>query len=111
MPSIIQQQAHGLNAFIDKGCGMQLAMSGGAPYVEWGFRIEQLQQWLTTMEETIAKEANFHNRSDLEGIFFSLKAAYARHLEQHKEIVTDAPSADDLQAYLSAYAAAVGGKG
>jgi len=111
MASIIQQQAHGPNAFIDKGYRMQLAMSGGAPYVEWGFCIKQLQEWITTMEETISQEANAHNRSHLEGILFSLKAAHARHLEQHEEIVTDAPNADDLQAYLSAYAAAVGGKG
>lgn len=90
---------------------MRLAMSGGAPYVEWGFCIEQLQQWLTTMEETISQEANAHNRSHLEGILFSLRAAHARHSEQHEEIITDAPNADDLQAYLSAYAAAVGGKG
>jgi hypothetical protein len=46
----------------------------------------------------------------LEGLYFSLKAAHVKHEEQHDEIVTEAPSADDLMQYLAAYAAAIGGQ-
>jgi hypothetical protein len=38
---------------------------------------------------------------------FSLKAAHVKHKKQHQEVVTDAPTADDLMAYLAAYAAAI----
>jgi hypothetical protein len=36
-----------------------------------------------------------------------LKAAHAKHKEQHDEIVTNAPTADDLMQYLAAYAASI----
>ena len=108
MTTTIRQYAYGLSAYIDHGYGTQIAMSGGSPCVEWSFRIQQLQQWLTTLEEVMTKEGNTGNRRDLEGIYFSLKAAHNRHLEQHQEIITDAPTADDLQSYLAAYAAEVG---
>jgi hypothetical protein len=89
---------------------MKIVMNGNAPCVEWSFRIKELQLWLTTLEEVMVNERNHGNRSDLEGIYFSLKAAHTRHLQEHEDIVTDAPTADDLQAYLVAYAAAVGGQ-
>jgi hypothetical protein len=43
----------------------------------------------------------------LEQIYFSLKAAYTKHQKQHEEIVTEAPSEEDLMEYLAAYAASV----
>ena len=109
MTTSFRKDSYGLSAYIDSGHGLQIAMSGGAPCVEWSFRVQQLQQWLTTLEEVMVKEGNAGNRRDLEGIYFSLKAAHGRHLDQHAEIVTDTPTADDLQTYLAAYAAAVGG--
>jgi hypothetical protein len=111
MTSVVYQWETGTTAFLDSGSSLAVVMSCGSPYVEWGFRIERLEQWLTTLKETILHEANTGNRQDLEDLYFSLKAAHARHLEQHQEIVTEAPNADDLQAYLTAYAAAVGGQG
>ena len=110
MTTIIEQRAYGTSAFVKHDYGMEIVMNGGAPCVEWSFRIKELQQWLTTLEEVMIKEENVGNRRDLEGMYFSLKAAHARHLEQHEEIITDAPTADDLQAYLADYAAAVGGQ-
>jgi hypothetical protein len=107
MTTIIQQQAYGTSAFVDKGHGMQIVMNAGAPCVEWSFRIKELQQWLTTLEEVMTKEENYGNRRDLESIYFSLKAAHTRHLQEHEDVVTEAPTADDLQAYLAAYAAAI----
>ena len=37
-----------------------------------------------------------------------LKIVHARHIEEHNEIVTAAPTAEDQMAYLVAYAAAIG---
>jgi hypothetical protein len=45
----------------------------------------------------------------MESMYFSLKAAHNRHLEEHNEIITNAPSDDDLQSYLQAYAAFAAG--
>ena len=109
MTSIIQQRPYGTSAFLKSDHGMKIVMNGGSPCVEWSFRIQELQQWLTTLEDVMIKEENRGNRRDLEGIYFSLRAAHTRHLEEHEDVVTDAPTADDLQAYLSAYAAAAAG--
>ena len=111
MTSIIRQQSYGTSAFIKTSNGMQAVMCAGVPFVEYTFHVRPLQQWLTTLEEVMVKEENTNNRRDLESIYFSIKAAYNHHLEQHEEIVTAAPTADDLQAYLAAYAAEVGGHG
>jgi hypothetical protein len=107
MTSIIQQHSYGTSAFLQNDHGMKIVMNGGSPCVEWSFRIKELQQWLTTLEEVMTKEENYGNRRDLESIYFSLKAAHTRHLQEHEDVVTDAPTADDLQAYLAAYAAAI----
>ena len=107
MTSIIQQRPYGTSAFLQNDHGMKIVMNGGSPCVEWSFRVKELQQWLTTLEEVMLKEENRGNRRDLEGIYFSLKAAHTRHLQEHEDVVTDAPTADDLQAYLAAYAAAI----
>lgn len=107
MTTIIDQQAYGTSAFLKNENGMQIVMNAGRPCVEWSFRIKELQQWLTTLEEVMLKEENHGNRHDLESIYFSLKAAHTRHLKEHEAVVTDAPTADDLQAYLADYAAAI----
>jgi hypothetical protein len=48
-----------------------------------------------------------HHRCGLERLYFTLKAAYGKHRAQHDEIVSEAPNADDLMAYLTAYTSAM----
>jgi hypothetical protein len=108
MSTIIYQQTSGPSAFVDRGYGLQVVMNLGVPCVEWSFHIKELQEWLTTLEEKIATESSQGNKEALEGVYYSLKAAYVAHLRQHEAVVTEAPTADDLQSYLAAYAAAVG---
>ena len=108
MSSTIYQWPSGVSAFHETSAGSSLVMTGGSPYVQWGFRVERIQQWLVTLEQVIGNEANTGNRHDLEGLYFSLKTAHAQHIKEHEAVVTDAPSADDLQAYLTAYTAAMG---
>jgi hypothetical protein len=111
MTAIIDQGTYGPSAFIRTEYNTQIVMSGSAPCVEWSFRIKELENWLITLEEAMTNEGCYGHRRGLEDIYFSLKAAHKKHQAQHEAIVTDAPTADDLQAYLMAYAAAVGGQG
>ncbi len=111
MTAIIDQGSYGPSAFIRTEYNTQIVMSGSAPCVEWSFRIKDLENWLTTLEEAMVDENNHGQRRGLEDIYFSLKAAHKKHLAQHQEVVTNAPTADDLAEYLAAYAAAVGGQG
>jgi transketolase len=99
--SLAVKSAETLNA---QGISTQVV---SAPCLEWSFRIQALEDWLTTLEEAMVDENNYGHRRGLEDIYFSLKAAHKKHQAQHETIVTDAPTADDLQAYLMAYAAAI----
>jgi hypothetical protein len=110
MTAIIQNDRFGASAFIRTEYNTQIVMNSNAPCVEWSFRIKDLENWLTTLEEAMVDENNYSQRRGLEEIYFSLKAAHTKHQAQHEAIVTDAPTADDLAEYLAAYAAAVGGQ-
>ena len=92
------------SAFTDSGA---MVMNLDHPVVCSYLKVIEIEEWLTTLEETMEKEASTANRRSLEGIYFMLKAARRKHLDQHQEIQEQAPTADDLQAYLSAYAAAI----
>jgi hypothetical protein len=101
----IYHDAFGTTAFTKHN---HIVMNGGSPCVAWSFQVRELEDWLTTLEEIMPQHPA--HRSILEGLYFSLKAAHVKHEEQHDEIVTEAPSADDLMQYLAAYAAAIGGQ-
>jgi aminopeptidase-like protein len=83
-----------------------LVMNYGSPYVSWGFTVDKLEQWLTTIEEIVNVVPPAH-RYALESLYFSLKAAHQRHQKEHEEVVTEAPTSDDLMSYLTAYSAAM----
>jgi hypothetical protein len=104
MASTILKDSFGTTALTEDN---ELVMNGGHPCVFWSFRTRDLENWLTTLEEVITMEANIAHRYFLEGIYFSLKAAHNKHQKQHEEIVTEAPSEEDLMEYLAAYAASV----
>lgn len=103
MTTFITVDSLGVSAFHDDS----LVMNCSHPTVVHYLRIKELQNWLTTLEETIPTVPAAH-RYDLEKLYFSLKSAYSAHLREHEAIVTEAPTADDLQEYLKAYAAEVG---
>jgi hypothetical protein len=92
------------SAFMDNGT---MVMNLDKPVVSSWMHVTEVEEWLTTLEETMGKEANVVNRRSIEGLYFMLKSAHRKHLEEHETIQTQAPTADDLQAYLSAYAAAI----
>lgn len=98
--------ATGCAAFIDEQPSCQAVMVGGEPCVAWGFTISKLEQWITTLEQQLETASGPTWRS-LHSLCCSLKAAHDQHLAEHAQVVTEAPSADDLMAYLAAYTAAV----
>lgn len=100
----IYKDSFGVSAFT---ADQRLVMNGSAPCVAWSFRIKELEDWLTTLEEIMVNKTMTPHRRTLESLYFSLKAAHVKHEEQHNEIVTDAPTADDLMEYLAAYSASI----
>jgi hypothetical protein len=100
----IQAGPYGVSAFDSQD---RLVMNDNHPCVAWSFRIKELENWLTTLEEIMPLPSMVAHRRALEGLYFSLKAAHVKHKEQHDEIVTNAPTADDLMQYLAAYAASI----
>lgn len=103
MTAFITVDSSGVSAFHDHA----LVMNCSHPTVVHYLRIKDLQNWLTTLEETISQAPAAH-RYYLEQLYFSLKSAHAAHLREHQAVVSEAPTAEDLQEYLSAYAAEVG---
>lgn len=91
-----------VTAFLDK----ELVMNYGHPTISTFLRINDMERWVTTLEEVMALPAAKAHRYDLEDVYFALKATIKRHTENHLEVVSEAPTANDLQEYLSAYAAA-----
>ena len=104
MPAHIKTERSGeTSAFTADGT---LVMNYGRPHVSCGFAVADIEDWLTTLEETMPAMPACH-RYTLERLYFSLKAAHNRHKREHDDIVSDAPSAEDLMNYLASYATAM----
>ena len=104
MPSTIKTERNGaVSAFTADN---KLVMNYGSPYVSWGFSVDKLEDCLTTIEEIVNIVPPAH-RYALENLYFSLKAAHMCHQKEHEQVVTEAPTSDDLMSYLTAYSAAM----
>ena len=101
----VYQWEYGTSAFKADGTMMMLS---NEPYCSTGFRLTKVEEWLTTLEEIIPTIAPCHRRA-MEGLYFMLKATRSQHQKNHEEMISEAPSADDLMEYLAAYAAATKG--
>ena len=100
----IYKDKFGITAFNSEN---KLVMLASRPMVSWGFSLERLEESLTTLEEIMNIVPPCH-RYSLETLYFSLKSAHQKLQLEHNEM-TEEPTVDDLQEYLAAYAAAVGG--
>jgi hypothetical protein len=108
MTASIRRDSLGTSAFTKEG---RLVMTMNQPTVAWSFRIVDLERWMTTLETVLDENPGNPHCSDLICLLCSLKAAHDHHVEQHHEVVTEAPTADDQIAYLAAYTAAIGNGG
>ncbi len=86
----------------------ELVMVCSIPMVQGYFSIVDLQRWTTTLEEIIGNKRNAAHQYALEGMCLVFKHMLDKHQEQHEEVISAAPTADDLQSYLAFYSAAIG---
>jgi len=84
----------------------ELVMVCSIPMVQGYFNIADLQRWTTTLEEIMGNKHNVEHQYAFQGMCLVFKYMLDKHEEQHAEVVSAAPTADDLQAYLASYAAA-----
>lgn len=82
------------------------SMVCGTPVVDAMLQITEMQQWVTTLEE-ILPEVPVCHYGTLSLMIVRLQVCLDRHQAQHEEIVSGAPTADDLMAYLTAYTSAM----
>lgn len=102
--AIVQTEYNGAtSAFL----GSKLVMNFDNPVVACCLRVKQLENSITTLEQLLPGVEACHQSSLVE-LLIVLKVVHQRHIEEHNEIVTAAPTAEDQMAYLVAYAAAIG---
>ena len=85
----------------------EVVMACSIPMVQSYFNVADLQRWTTTLEETMSNKHNFAHQCDFERMYFAFKHMLDKHQQQHEEVISAAPSADDLQAYLASYSSYV----
>ena len=85
----------------------EVVMVCSVPMVQSYFNVADLQRWITTLEEIMSNKHSFAHQLDLEGMYRAFKHMLDKHQEQHEEVISAAPSADDLQAYLASYSSYV----
>ena len=99
LPGTISARAH----------NEEVVMACSIPMVQSYFNISDLQRWIITLEETMSNKHNFAHQFDFERMYFAFKYMLNKHQEQHEEVISSAPTADDLQAYLTSYSYYVSG--
>jgi hypothetical protein len=80
-------------------------MQYNEPVVEWPVKVSKVEEWATTIEELAAGTPSWHHRKHLKEMLFELQCMLRYHKQQHETVVTEAPTIEDLSAYLSYYAA------
>jgi hypothetical protein len=103
--SIIKERDGSISAF----AGDRLVMNFGNPTISHYLRVNKMEQWLVTLEEAMVMPENAKHRYDMEEIYFAFRATIKKHQEEHLQVVSEAPTDEDLQDYLLAYAAAANG--
>ena len=93
-----------ISARADNG---EVVMACSTPMVQSYFSVADLQRWTTTLEEIMSNKHSFAHQLDLEGMYRAFKHMLDKHQEQHEEVLSSEPSADDLQAYLASYSSYV----
>lgn len=85
----------------------EVVMACSIPMVQSYFNVADLQRWTTTLEEIMSNKHSLGHQLDLEGMYRAFKHMLDKHQAQHEEVISSAPTADDLQAYLASYSSYV----
>lgn len=92
-----------LHAF-DKHQNMVMAF--GSPVVTRYFTLEELQEFIVTIEKAIDEEPNFIQRMGLQRILCVLMASLDQIRQNHEAFVEEAPCGEDLEEYMFEFARA-----
>jgi hypothetical protein len=88
-----------------------LAMSFGQPMVTRSFSMEDLQEYICTIEKAIDEEPNVVQQLALNRIRCAFVVSLDMLKENHEELCKEAPTGSDFEEYLMNYNNAVkGGK-
>lgn len=96
-------QEGGISAFH----GNNLVMSLGSPMVNVNISLQELQEFICTLEKASDEEPNVVQQMALDAIRHVFEAALQHHKKDHEALVEEAPTGADLEEYLFAYARAV----
>ena len=92
-----------LHATVDE----QTVMTLGSPCVQAYITIKELQSYLQTLEKAIDEEPNHAQRFALERIYWFFHSYYNIHKAEHKKVLEEGPSGEDLEEYMLSYARAI----
>jgi hypothetical protein len=87
--------------------GNNLVMSLGSPMVNVNISLQELQEFICTLEKAADEEPNVVQQIALNSIRHVFQAALHYHKKDHEALVKEAPTGADLEEYLLAYARAV----
>lgn len=100
LSSSIYHTPSGLTAFTPSS---RLAMIGGTSTVNVSLSVEKAQQWATTLEAICLADPMAPHAAMLRTLQWWLETALTVHQRDHEEVITAAPSYEDMVAYLAAY--------
>jgi len=83
------------------------AMLHGRPMVNATLDVADVQDWATTLEEILPRVPIAHYDT-LVTMIIRLQVIIDSHSKQHQEIITEAPTYEDMVEYLSSYLKAMG---
>lgn len=104
--SIAQSAPGAVYAFIDKLAVRPCVMVNGTPVVEAMLDVRELERWVTTLEEVLPNVPISHYGT-LTLLLIRLQVVLDEHKQQHEEIVSSAPTEEDMMEYLNAYSKAM----
>lgn len=84
-------------------------MNLGSPVVNRSFTLEDIQEYICTLEQAIDDEPNYGQKLGLQRILCSFLVSLDILKENHEAFVQEAPTGADLEEYLLSYARAVKG--
>lgn len=84
-------------------------MSLGKPVVQTYLTLEELQEFICTLEKAVEDEPSFAQRMGLQRILCNFLASVVMIKENHEEFMQQAPSGADLEEYMMSYSKAAKG--
>jgi hypothetical protein len=96
----------GISAFNARG---QMIMSMGEPLVQRHFTVNELQEFICTLEKAVEEEPNFTQRLALQRILCCFVVSIDTLKENHEEFMQYAPTGADLEEYMTSYCKAIKG--